>query len=131
MHVAKLRRSLDETAGIARDWFEDTARIITRTDFERRSPVGTAPKCGVYVYFAEDGSALYAGQSKRRIKLRLHDQTSPHSRKRWWDSWSTIRFLPIAEETDRLVLELLLIIAYAPPYNSKPRGIPANSLFVI
>lgn len=129
MHVAAFKDALDAAASRAKDWFEHDANEIPRRDFEPRSAAGTSPKCGVYVYVGADGSALYVGQSKRRIKLRLHDQTSPHARKPWWASWSQVRFLPIACETDRLVLELLLIVAYAPPHNRKPAGIPVAALF--
>ncbi|MDD0841424.1 hypothetical protein [Pseudomonas sp. Gutcm_11s] len=128
--IATLKTTLKTTAEQAQQWFESQSIVLTKEEFGGRSPKGTSPKCGVYVYYGADAFALYVGQSGRRIKLRLHDQTSPHAQKPWWSNWTDLRFLAIENETDRLVLELLLILAYAPSYNRKPAGVPVDALFM-
>lgn len=128
--MAALKASLNTTAEQARPWFEGRSIALTKTEFGGRSPRGKSPKCGVYVYYGAGATPLYVGQSKRRIKLRLYDQTSPHAQKPWWGNWTDLRFLAVEKETDRLVLELLLILAYAPPHNRKPAGVPIDTLFI-
>lgn len=128
-HVESLKDALSDATNKARAWFEAKSPALHRPEFEQRSKKGESPKCAVYVYYGDDGTALYVGQSKRRIKLRLHDQISPHRLKAWWASWATVRHLTLQDETDRLVLELMLILAYAPPHNRKPAGKDVAALF--
>ena len=47
----------------------------------------------------------------------------------WWKSWKTVRFLQVQNETDRLTLELHLILALKPPHNSKPGSREFGSMF--
>jgi len=76
----------------------------------------------VYAYFGQDGRALYVGLTSRRVKARLHDETSPHKKKVWWNHWHTMRFVQLQDDMDRQVLEFLLILAYAPMHNEKPKA---------
>jgi hypothetical protein len=129
--IDRFKASLAQVADDARAWFEHSSSPLSRHAFEGRSAKGTAPRAAVYVYYGSEGVALYVGQSGRAVKARLYDQTSPHARKSWWKDWTSMRHLTLADETDRLVLELALIIAYAPPHNSKPAGKHVSSLFAL
>ena len=62
----------------------------------------------VYVYYGANGAALYVGQTGRKVKARLHDQTSPHKKKLWWKKWKTMRFVQLTDDMDRQILEFLL-----------------------
>jgi hypothetical protein len=129
--IDQFKTSLAQVAVDARAWFEHSSLTLTRSAFEGRSAKGTAPRSAVYVYYGPEGQALYVGQSSRAVKARLYDQTSPHAKKAWWQHWTSIRHLTLGDETDRLVLELALIVAYAPPHNSKPAGKHVSSLFAL
>lgn len=130
MQSTDVKASLSAAAANARAWFESESKAISAPDFGKRSEKGKAPKCAVYVYYGPAG-ALYVGHTKRGLKARLYDQTSPHAKKPWWPQWKTVRYLPIKEETDRLVLEMMLVLAYQPPYNHKPAGKHVDELFAI
>lgn len=118
----KLRRSVAETARSARRWFEGRTTVRPRKIFDARGQLGDTGTGAVYAYFDQRGSALYVGLTGRRVKARLHDQTSPHKTKPWWRKWKTMRFIQMPEIADRQILEFLLIVAYAPPFNTKPSG---------
>jgi hypothetical protein len=124
-----LRDSLAVTAAVARTWFEDRALIKTRTQFEKRSGLTDEGTGAVYAYFTAEGRAVYVGQTGRKVKARLHDVTSPHKKKHWWQSWTYMRFLPLADGVDRLVLESLLIAGYEPTANEKPKAKSISDLF--
>ena len=83
----------------------------------------------VYVYYDSEDIPLYVGQTKRGIKARLYDQTSPHKKKTWWAKWHVMRFVQLTDEMDRLTLEFLLILAYQPKWNVKPRAKAISDLF--
>jgi hypothetical protein len=76
----------------------------------------------VYGYFDSYGKAVYLGRKGRHVKARLYDETSPHMQKEWWGCWTFMRFLQLPDETDRLVLESLLIAVYEPTGNAKPKA---------
>lgn len=130
MQLIEVKASLDKAVTNAQKWFESASTEITANDFKKRSESGKAPKCAVYVYYGPDG-ALYVGHTKRGLKARLYDQTSPHAKKPWWTKWLTVRYLPIGEETDRLVLEMMLVLAYKPSHNFKPAGKLVGDLFAL
>ncbi|WP_153067417.1 hypothetical protein [Steroidobacter cummioxidans] len=100
--------------------FFSVAAAGTREEYLARGKLADAGAGAVYAYFAEDGTALYVGEAGRPIKRRMHDKTSPHKSTAWWDSWTSVRFMQITDRTDRLTLELLLILALRPTFNSKP-----------
>lgn len=79
--------------------------------------------------FAKNGNPLYVGEASCPIKRRLHDQTSPHKNARCWESWETVRLLPVADRTDRLALELLLVLAFNPQFNAKPGQRQVSQMF--
>ena len=124
------RGTLKAASAQAQAWFESQALRTEREAFEQRSKKGQAPKRSVYAYCTKDGTVLYVGHSSRRIKARLTDETSPHRSKPWWDSWSHVRHLAVESETSRLVLEMMLILAYTPAHNQKPAGETIESLFL-
>ena len=117
-----LRDSLTTTSAVARAWFEDRAGITQRDQFSKRGGLADEGLGAVYAYFTAEGSAVYVGQTGRRVKARLHDVTSPHKKKHWWGSWTYMRFLPLTDSVDRRVLESLLIAGYEPTGNEKPRA---------
>jgi len=124
-----LRDSLAVTAAVARAWFEDRALIKTRDQFDKRGGLADGGTGAVYAYFTAEGKAVYVGQTGRKVKARLHDVTSPHKKKVWWRSWAYMRFLPLADGVDRLVLESLLIAGYEPTANEKPNAKSISDLF--
>ncbi len=122
-----LRNSLAVSADIAKLWFHNRAQLKPRNDFEAKGKLGDK-SCGcVYVYYSvENGntkeSAIYVGQTRRGIKARQHDITSPHNKKSWWKGWTYLRFLNIKLKIDHQILEFLLIVALAPTENQSPKS---------
>lgn len=126
-----LRSSIDESSNLARLWFEDRTQPKSREIFDAKGQLGDHGTGAVYVYYASPGIALYVGQTGRKVKSRLHDEKSPHKFKTWWSQWTEMRFVQLNDEMDRLILEFLLILAYAPPYNDKPKAKDLNDLLPI
>ena len=93
--------------------------------------MGDAGTGAVYAYFNDEGNAIYVGQTGRHVKARLYDQTSPHQQKDWWENWTHMKFIQMPDPMDRLVLEFLLILAYAPIENRKPKAKKIEELFAI
>lgn len=117
-----LRKAVGASADIAKLWFESRAEPISRKQFDARVQLRDTGTGSVYAYYGPEGSTLYVGQTGRFVKARLHDPTSPHKLKEWWPKWNQMRFIQLPDEMDRLVLEFLLILAYGPPHNEKPKA---------
>ena len=115
-----VRSSLQKPSADAEAFFRSKATSKDRDAFFAKGKLGDNGTGAVYAYFDEAGNALYVGEAGRPIKRRMHDQTSPHKDKVWWELWRTVRFLQMQDRTDRLTLELLLILALKPKFNSKP-----------
>jgi hypothetical protein len=92
----------------------------SRDEYFAKGKLGDNGKGAVYAYFDCQGTALYIGESSRPIKRRMHDQRSPHKSAEWWVRWEFVRFMQVHNRTDRLVLELLLILSLRPIFNAKP-----------
>ncbi|WP_114070887.1 GIY-YIG nuclease family protein [uncultured Comamonas sp.] len=114
------RRSLASASENAINFFMSKTFVHDRSVFFARGKLGDDGSGAVYAYYDEHGKALYVGQSGRTIKSRMHDQTSPHKKTLWWETWKTMRFVQVRDCTDRLTLELLLILALQPAFNTKP-----------
>lgn len=112
--------SLAKSAQAAKDWFWAETSPKSRDDFFARGKLGDNGTGAVYAYLDEDDYPLYVGEASRPIKRRMHDQTSPHKQTEWWSQWHTVRLLSVRDRTDRLTLELMLVLALNPPYNVKP-----------
>ena len=123
-----LRKSLGASADVSKIWFEDRTQPKTRETFFAKGKLGDDGTGAVYVYYDEKGEALYVGITSRRVKSRLHDQTSPHKKKKWWNEWSFMRFVQLSDDMDRQILEFLLILSYSPKYNEKPKAKNLNEL---
>jgi hypothetical protein len=125
--IVALRQSLERASSDANAWFSSAAVSKGRNDFFAKGKLGDNGTGAVYAYFDANGEALYVGEASRPIKHRMHDEKSPHKNTVWWESWETVRFVQVQDRTDRLALELLLILALQPPFNSKPgvRGVGA------
>lgn len=117
-----LRKSLGAVADLAKIWFESRTELKARIIFEAKGQLNDDGTGAVYVYFNENDEALYVGLTSRNVKARLHDQTSAHKQKLWWEQWQTMRFLQLSDDMDRQILEFLLILAYAPSCNQKPKA---------
>ncbi len=117
-----LRNAVGASADIAKLWFESRTEKKTRIVFEEKGKLGDNGKGAVYAYFNDKDQALYIGLTSRTVKSRLHDQTSPHKKKEWWSQWSYMRFVQLPDDMDRQVLEFLLILAYSPVHNEKPKA---------
>lgn len=115
-----LRRSLLETTSLAARWFEERAIQVRRADWEDEpARTGSMAKI-VYGFFDREGQALYIGESGTTMKERVRSRTNSHRKKGWWHSWEFLKVAPVTERTDRLTLELLLILHHQPRHNSKP-----------
>lgn len=123
-----LRKSLGTSADIAKLWFEGRTEPKSRAVFDARGQLQDTGEGAVYAYYSKDGAVLYVGQTSRNVKARLHDETSPHKSKPWWAHWSEMRFVQLPDEMDRLILEFMLILAYSPAHNEKPRAKDLNAL---
>lgn len=129
MTIEILRESLAQASSNAKDLFFDKAKLKTRKQYFAKGKLGDDGNGAVYAYFDRNGQALYVGEAGRPIKRRMHDQTSPHKEAKWWRSWESIRFLQVHDRTDRLALELLLILALRPTHNSKPGPRDISQMF--
>ena len=123
-----LRKSLGASSDVAKLWFESRTEQKSRDIFESKGKLGDNGSGAVYAYFDKDGHALYVGLTSRRVKARLHDQTSPHKDKAWWPEWATMRFIQLSDDMDRQILEFLLILSYSPKHNEKPKAKNLNEL---
>lgn len=126
---AAFRHSLEKASEDAKEFFCAQSAEKDRTAFFAKGQLGDDGTGAVYAYFDAAGKALYIGESCRFIKRRMHDQTSPHKHASWWATWTTVRFLQVPDRTDRLTLELLLILALQPPFNTKPGARAWASMF--
>lgn len=127
--VETLRMSLEQACGDAKDLFFASTLPKSREDYFSKGKLGDNGKGAVYVYFAASGEALYVGEASRPIKRQMHDQTSPHTTTAWWAAWGNVRFLQVNNRTDRLTLELLLILALKPVFDSKPGAREFGGMF--
>ena len=118
--TARFRQSLRNAARDAKDWFWSKSTEKTRTEYFAKGKLGDDGSGAVYIYLADNQSALYIGEAGRPIKKRMHDKESPHKCAGWWKRWKTVRFVQMRNRTDRLTLELLLILACKPLHNRKP-----------
>ncbi|MDD5261473.1 MAG: hypothetical protein PHD76_06445 [Methylacidiphilales bacterium] len=129
-------KSLKTTVRNAKMWFLRSTEAKSRSDFRTAKKLGDNGSGAVYVFFSKDKAlkalkALYVGQSRRHFKRRLYDQTSPHKKKKWWRKWDEVRFMQVQHQTDRIVLELLLILALQPEFNLNPAKRMVNKMFGI
>ena len=115
-----LRKSIGVSVDQAEMWFESRTQLKSREQFKTKGGLDDRGDGAVYAYFNSDGHALYVGQTGGSVKARIHFQTAAHKRTRWWSQWTTMRFMQLKDKMDRLVLELLLILAYTPKFNKKP-----------
>lgn len=112
--------SLDRAAADALIIFSGFSKRFTREEFESESfDDSIYAKAGIYEYQDEHGTALYIGRTKRRIKARLKDVTSPHSQKEWWPMWKYVCVLPMYCPKEQFWLEAFLILGLRPQYNKE------------
>lgn len=125
------RATISDAAAAVAGLFDVSALpAINRDEFKKRGRlVGDRANGAVYVYFDAQGDAVYIGETGRHVKSRLHDQTSAHKKSIWWKTWATIRFLPMSDKSDRLIMETLLITSLNPKHNVKPGQINEAEIF--
>ncbi len=113
-------QSLDRAAADALMIFAGFSKTFTREEFESSSfDSSLYAKAGIYEYRDEGGTALYIGRTKRRIKARLTDVTSPHAQKEWWPKWRSVSILPMYCPKEQFWLEAFLILALRPQFNKQ------------
>ena len=112
----------------AKRWFIRKSISKSRKEYFAKGKLCDNGKGAVYVYF-KGSKALYVGEAGRPIKRRMHDKTSPHKDQPWFKEWTRVRFVNLPERTDRLTLELFLILAYKPKNNVKPGSRSIGSMF--
>ena len=124
-----LRNSIGASADIARVWFESRTDSKDTATFEsKRNKIMDRKNGAVYVYYDKNCKALYVGETSGAVKSRLHTATAPHKRTVWWKMWETMRFIQLPDHMDRLTLEFLLILSYAPKHNKKPKAMNIKKL---
>lgn len=115
-----LLKNLAATSESAKKWFWDASTKKPRKDFEARGKLGDKGTGSVYVYIGDNEEIIYIGETSRNIKDRQHDEKSPHKKQSWWKDWKEVRFLHVSDRTERITLELLLILQLKPRENTKP-----------
>ena len=121
-------RSLYAASKTATNWFCSVSIAKTPSEWKKRGGLDDAGTGSVYVFYGAHDSALYVGQTNRSLKQRALYQKSRHYVAPWWNNWKTVRFLNITNETDRLALELLLILDLLPKHNKKPGARAMNDM---
>jgi hypothetical protein len=119
MNRSAFLKSVQETAKRGQIYFVGAAKKRTLDEWNQRK-LKDSKKGSVYVYFDANLNALYVGETGGGIKARSNFITSKHRNATWWKRWKHIYFLPCSDRTDRLTLELLLILSYQPKGNTKP-----------
>lgn len=127
--IKLLRVNLTLSIKSAKKWFFEASIIKTRAEYKARGGPGDEKTGAVYVYIGQGKEILYVGQTGRGIKERANYLTARHNTAEWWDEWEHIRFLPLTDETDRLTLELLLILELKPRENKKPKYRKISDMF--
>jgi len=125
----KFNEGLAATAQSASEWFIESSIKKSREDYESRGKLGDNGEGAVYAYIGRNNKIIYIGETSRNIKARQHDQKSPHKKQKWWKDWSEIRFLEVCDRTDRITLELLLILYLNPRENTKPGYRKISNMF--
>jgi hypothetical protein len=123
-----MNEELKKAIEASKKWFLENATEKSRDVYFQNGKLDDSGIGAVYVYY-QSGIAVYVGEASRPIKRRMHDQTSPHKKKPWWKSWDTVKFVNIANQTDRLTLELLLILGLEPTANIKPQSRKIDEMF--
>ncbi len=139
MTKRELRRTLRDTTEVAWDWFVANALEKTPADWSTPGGLEDTGAGAVYSFFDADDYALYVGQTGAAITTRANYETSRHYDAPWWKLWNpaersrrrpgTLMFVNLPDETDRLTLELLLILSLRPCYNKKPRARNIGEMF--
>ena len=124
-----LRGAIRTAVTQAGRWFMTHGTLRTRNQWDARGRLDDHGQGAVYAFFGADNRAIYVGETGRTIKSRQHDETSPHKLKPWWERWTTVRFVGVPDRTDRLTLELLLILSLSPEGNEKPAGRDIGRMF--
>ena len=123
-----MNNELKKAVAASEKWFSENATVKNRDEYFQRGKLGDTGIGAVYVY-CQNEKAVYVGEASRPIKRRMHDQTSPHKKKPWWDSWDKVQFVNMANQTDRLTLELHLILGLQPTENIKPCARNIDEMF--
>jgi hypothetical protein len=125
----RLRNAVDKASATAMEYFKSRSAKLDRNDFEKKGSVSDFSVGCVYIFFDAEQNALYVGQTSHSIKARSRYQTSPHAKKDWWKHWKFVHAVEARSEVERLILELLLILAYKPSSNKRPKIRAINALF--
>lgn len=112
--------SLRRAARHARNFFTAKAEKRLLADWKRKGGLRDQKKGSVYVYFDSNRRALYVGETGGGIKERAGFPTARHRNQPWWRNWRYLYFYACSDQTERVTLELLLILAYRPKANRKP-----------
>ena len=126
--MTEIQKKIKSASSEARKWFVKNSLRKSREVYFAKGKLCDQGNGAVYIYY-KDRKAVYVGESSRPIKRRMHDQKSPHKKQSWWKEWTAVRFINIPERTDRLTLELLLILAYKPENNVKPGPRKVEDMF--
>ena len=111
-------------------WFENNCTAKSREIYFEKGKLTDKGTGAVYVYLKK-GVAVYVGESSRPIKRRMHDKTSPHKKKPWWKTWDTVKFINLKDRTDRMTLELHLVLGLKPKENIKPASREIDKMFIL
>jgi hypothetical protein len=112
--------SLSNTTNAANVWFLKNSKRKNKADWNSHGGLHDSGIGAVYAFFDSSNNCLYVGQTTLKLKERAQVDSSRHYDTEWWPKWETLRFLNISDQTDQIVLEVLLILALSPSWNKKP-----------
>lgn len=75
-------------------------------------PFPKVAAAGVYAYWDAKGNLLYIGQSGN-----VNARRKAHARKKWGVAIARERYCPIADASDRLIAETVLVLRHFPRHN--------------
>lgn len=128
MNLPIFLQSIELTSKNGRLYFERVAEKRILADWNQ-GQLKDLKSGSVYVYFDSNDKALYVGETGGGIKARSRFPTSDHRKTTWWQEWRSLYFLPCSDRTDRLTLELLLVLSYQPKGNTKPGSRLISKMF--
>ena len=129
MNITTFRKSVRTSTENAYEWFNQRCTKKEKKDWIARDKLDDSGIGAIYAFFDSKGECLYVGQTTQGLKQRANSQKSKHYDSGWWEKWETLKFINLANRSDQIFLETLLIINLQPQYNTKPGAREINKMF--
>lgn len=131
MEIDSFRLAVAACSATAREWFLAHSHQKDKAAWNSYGGLGDNGSGAVYAFFSSSSECLYIGQTTYPLKTRARFETSCHYDTPWWEDWTDLRFMNIENQTDQLVLEVLLILTFSPRYNAKPCARVIQDMYVV